>query len=78
MNPNIKLLSPNIKKENLIVSNQHSTFNINNHKFNSSLNNKISTIKNINNNNDQTTANGITNKSIINGKFNIFKLNRII
>lgn len=68
MNPNIKLLSPNIKKENFFISNQQSPLplNVNNNKFTSSLNNKISVTKT--NNYDQVPVNGNSNKSVLNGK----------
>lgn len=73
MNPNIKIFSPNIKKENFIITNQHSPLNLNNNKFNSSLINKVGPNKNINNN--QIIANGNTNKSMLNGKIkNYFKI----
>ncbi len=74
MNANIKIFSPNIKKENFVITNQQSPLNIN-YKSNRNLNNKVHSFKNINGN--QNTANGNTNNTIINGILSIFYLSNL-
>jgi hypothetical protein len=66
MNTNVKLLSPNIKKENFIIPPQN--FPINNNKFNSGLNNKVGSIKAMNNNQNNALINENLQKSIFQGK----------